>query len=357
MCQSERLWRLKVWIDILTPKQLLFFRPLAEALRDKCDVMATTRRYRELDGLADVLKFQATVVGRHGGASLQGKLQASVERMVGLTKIMSEWQPDVAVSFSSPECARVAYGLGIPHICCNDSPHAESVARLSLPLATLLASPWIIPFRVWAAYGIKRRQWRPYRALDPAAWLKSWSFNKVSSQLGLDPGEYIVFRPEPTDASHLKARDGRRLAIIRELCRRFQEYRIVVLPRYEWQVDEAKKLGLANLLVLEEPVLAPDLLIDAAMFIGMGGTMCAEAALLGVPVLSLYPDKATYVDRYLERMGLMERVESLTGLAARVEEVLKDEEARRHLRLKAKRVLEGMEDPTVKLKDLVFSLA
>ena len=81
---------LKVWIDILTPKQLLFFRPLAEALRGKCDVMATTRRYRELDGLAGVLKFQATVVGRHGGASLQGKLQASVESMVGLTKIMSE---------------------------------------------------------------------------------------------------------------------------------------------------------------------------------------------------------------------------------------------------------------------------
>jgi predicted glycosyltransferase len=349
---------LKVWIDVLTPKQLLFFRPLVEALRGGCDVMATTRRYRELDGLVGALNFQATVVGRHGGASLEGKLQASVERMVGLTKIMSDWRPDVAVSFSSPECARVAYGLGIPHICCNDSPHAESVARLSLPLATLLASPWIIPFREWAGYGIKRRQWRPYRAIDPAAWLKSWSFRKASSRLGLNPGEFIVFRPEPTDASHLKARDGgRRAAIIRKLCRRFQKYRIVVLPRYGWQVDEAKKLGLANLLVLEEPVLTPDLLIDAAIFIGMGGTMCAEAALLGVPVLSLYPDKATYVDRYLRRMGLMERVESLAGLTARVEEVLKNEEARRRLRLKAERVLKGMEDPTAKLKNLVLSLA
>ena len=41
---------MKVWIDILTPKQTLFFEPLIEALQERGDeVVVTSSRYREAE--------------------------------------------------------------------------------------------------------------------------------------------------------------------------------------------------------------------------------------------------------------------------------------------------------------------
>ena len=62
------------------------------------------------------------------------KLLASLDRSKLLTKKIEKWNPDLLISFCSPEASRVAYGLGIPHIAFSDSPHAKAVMRLSLTL-------------------------------------------------------------------------------------------------------------------------------------------------------------------------------------------------------------------------------
>ena len=95
------------------------------------------------------------MVGSHGGSDLYDKLFQSSKRIVELTKIISKYSPDLVISFSSPEASRVAFGLGIHHIGFNDSPHAEAVARLTIPLLlTKLFSPAAIPIIAWKKYGI-----------------------------------------------------------------------------------------------------------------------------------------------------------------------------------------------------------
>ena len=140
---------LKVWIDVLTPKHALFFEPLyRDLVQDGYELLLTTRTYREAVEALRLKKLKFRVVGEHGGGSRYGKLLASGRRVVELARLIESWRPDTAVSFSSPEAARVAFGLGVPHVAVNDSPHSWLVARLSIPLSRYVCSPWIIRRRV-----------------------------------------------------------------------------------------------------------------------------------------------------------------------------------------------------------------
>src|SRR5262252_9457865 len=145
---------MRVWIDSLTPKHALFFTPLRQALKDENhQVLVTTRKYREAVQTLQLKKIPFTIVGEHGGGTAYGKLTASANRVEKLASLIKDWKPDVALSFSSPEAARVAFGLATPHIAANDSPHAWRVAKLTVPLSQYVCYPWIIPRNVWTKLG------------------------------------------------------------------------------------------------------------------------------------------------------------------------------------------------------------
>jgi len=101
---------MKVWIDILTPKHALFFEPLYRDLaRAGHQLLLTTRIYREAQEALELKRLRFRVVGEHGRASRYDKLLVSGARVVKLAQLIERWSPDTAVSFSSPEAARVAF--------------------------------------------------------------------------------------------------------------------------------------------------------------------------------------------------------------------------------------------------------
>ena len=122
------------------------------------------------------------------------KLQESANRIHQLAYEIRKFEPDIAITFSSPEGARVAFGLGIKHIGFNDSPHAEAVSKLTIPLMDHLFSPWVIPYSAWALFGISKKNITRYRALDPASWLKRCPMSTsparvLANKLKLDIGK------------------------------------------------------------------------------------------------------------------------------------------------------------------------
>ena len=163
---------MKIWIDVLTPKQLLFSEPIIEKLRKKYDLLCTSREYEEISKLAKIRNFDLIFVGKHGGSEKFYKLNASNNRINQLSKIIQKNKPDIAVSFCSPEASRVAFGLGIKHISFSDSPHAEAVMRLSIPLIQKLLIPWIIPKKEFEKFGINKKNIIQYRAIDAASIAK-----------------------------------------------------------------------------------------------------------------------------------------------------------------------------------------
>ena len=77
---------MKIWIDILTPKQLLFSEPIVEKLGKKHDLLCTSRDYEEVSKLAKIRGFNLIFVGKHGGGDKKTKLKASIDRMEKLSK-------------------------------------------------------------------------------------------------------------------------------------------------------------------------------------------------------------------------------------------------------------------------------
>jgi len=202
---------MKVWIEVLTPKQALFFEPLCRQLKRRGhETLITTRVYREAEQTLRLKKLRFSVVGTHGGGTAFGKLIASAERIAKLGNLIQKWKPAIAVSFSSVEASRVAFGLGIPHVAANDSPHSWMVARLTVPLTTYLCCPWIIGRSVWEKFGGPMKKVMLYKALDPAAWLKRHRPNdSVLRQLGLKKERpIVVFRTEEAFASYLMGRSS-----------------------------------------------------------------------------------------------------------------------------------------------------
>ena len=96
-------------------------------------VLCTSRDYDQVTQLAKIRKLKLIIVGKHGGSERHDKLNASLHRTKLLSARIKKFSPDITISFCSPEAARVSYGLGIPHICFSDSPHATAVMKLSLP--------------------------------------------------------------------------------------------------------------------------------------------------------------------------------------------------------------------------------
>ncbi|MBS7644166.1 DUF354 domain-containing protein [Candidatus Bathyarchaeota archaeon] len=344
----------RVWIDILTPKQVMFFGELSRRLEAKGhDVLRTTRRYREVNQLLGLKEVEALVVGKHGGPTLEGKLEASSRRVLKLGKLIAKYSPTVAISFSSPEAARVAFGLGIPHFCISDSPHAEAVMRLSIPVSRYLFTPKIIPLKAWYRFGATPDMILQYNALDPVVWIRALQPDaRVLDQLKLTKDKpIIVFRIEETFAAYLLRRVSDQGSVITPIIQTLlgkvgNTMQIVVIPRYGIQARAIRNAFGAQVIIPETVIDGPSLLSFASIFVGAGGTMTAEAALLGVPTISCYPAELTYVDKYLLREGLITHSTDPEKIVRRILQILTDPEAfRRIQKAKAQKLISEMEDP------------
>ncbi len=343
---------MKILIDILTPKQGMLFSKLSERLRKEGhQTFPTTRHYREAIQLLKLKGIDAQVLGQHGGDTLDGKLRASVQRTLELTRVTEELNPNVVVSFSSPELARVAFGLKIPHICLNDTPHAEAVARLTIPLVTHLLTPEMIPKSAWSKFGISTKKITQYRALDPWAWLKDFKpDNKILSKLNIDESKPIlIFRTEESQASYLLGKVTKEpviIPLIEKLLKSRTDFQAVAVPRYDAQIAFLKERFGKSVVVTESVVDTPSLLYYASAFVGAGGTMTQEAALLGVPAISCYPGKPYIVESYLVKKKLTVRETDPGRMKRLILKILEDPEtARKRQTKEAKKLTDTFEDP------------
>ena len=343
-----------IHIDILTPKQVRFFKRLITLLEEKGhEVFVTARGYRETVELLELEKMRFVQVGKYGGSSLEGKLEASLKRGLRLAKLISDVHPDITVTHASPEAARVAFGLGIPHICINDSPHAQAVARLTGPFSTRLLTPKIIPKKDWTKYGINRNAIVQYDAIDPATWLRDTRPDKaILKELGLSKDKpIVVLRTEETYASYLADHHPSYgsvvVSVVRELSSLLSgKIELMVIPRYELQVSNVKRSVPREVKVAEHVIDTPSLLAASSVFIGGGGTMTAEAALLGVPSISCYPGETTRVESFMMRKGLVRKIHDPVKIAREVKKILDNlEPTQAAQKERANAILSRMEDP------------
>lgn len=338
---------MKIWIDILTPKQLLFAESMVERLRKKHDVLCTSRSFNEVTKLAKIRNLDLVIVGKYGGFEQDRKLETSIDRMKKMVPIIKEFSPQLIISFCSPEAARISFGLGIKHIAFCDSPHADIVMRLTLPLIQKLLIPWIIPKEEFSKYGIDKKNIVPYKAIDASVTIKRNAIIKKMQYLKINK-KNILIRLEEEHASYM-SKSNRTVPIIKEIVKQFDEENIIILCRYSEQVKNLKSIFGRKINILKMSYDGKQLLGNADVFIGSGGTMTAESALLGIPTIS-YNAVPNIIERYLVKNRLVKREKSPQKITKIIKKFLEMSDKRNK---NATEMLKKMEDPIQKLLDII----
>jgi predicted glycosyltransferase len=346
----------RVWFDVLTPKQVLLFSPvIGELTKRGSQVLATSREYREIPGMAQLCGLDLKFVGERGGADISDQLTASTKRELEMIPTIKSFGPSVAVSVASSVCARVAFGLRVKHIAVNDSPHSAVAGRLSLPLSYRLLCPWVIPYAAWEKFGIFRPQVTRYHALDPAAWLKRPPLRGPIPALPQDR-KTITIRLEEGYAPYMQGTDKSLTgAVLAGLSKAYPDANLVALCRYGDQLKAVEREFGSKFIIPSGTVDGRRLLEATDLFIGMGGTMTAEAALIGIPTVSAFQG-TLYTEVYLESVGLVSKARGPKSIFQLANRLLKPEVKASRAR-RAKRILDSMEDPVPRIVDAIEATA
>lgn len=279
---------MRALFDALTPKQAR----IAAILKREggLQLTITCREYYHLRDMLEQYKVDYICIGRYGETT-EEKLVEGLKRQLQMVEIMRGL--DGVVSFPSPDAVRTAFGLGKKSVVLNDTPHAYHANSLTIPLSDALIAPSAIPQDAWRRYCPKKVV--TFDGVFEYMWTSRHTPNLESvRKLGLEPGSYVVFRPEEAKAAYYQWNNVQLRAKLVELVKEMG-YVVVNIPRYSDQVIE----GAINLIKAVDHL---DLAYYAAAVITGGLTMSTEAALLGTPAVSYFPGDV-YIDRYLERAG------------------------------------------------------
>ncbi len=157
-----------------------------------------------------------------------------------------------------------------------------------------------------------------YRGLKEEVYLADFEPDaEILARLGVERpagGAVVVARSAPAGAAYHPDENP-----ILDDCLRALDARAdvvtVALARHGWQRDALRALGLESLVVPEGAVDARSLLYAADAFVGAGGTMSREAALLGLDTWSAFAGRRPAVDEWLEAEGRLHSLSAPAQLA------------------------------------------
>lgn len=319
-----------IWFDLVTPKSVMFFKNIIKMLEIKGQEVFVTARegagYSEIVELLRLHDIAFHTVGEFGGAKLEDKLKASIDRQFALMEFIRDKNVEKLVCLCSVDANRVAFGLGIPIYNFYDIPlsdygsnfkRALPQARLTLPLSAKAFRPYMVPCEIFERFSLEKDQIFEYHFLDVLIWLAEFKpdrhyFESVLKKYGLDSSKpTIIVREEEYKASYVMKKypilyEG--LEILKDKL----DANIIAIPRYE---PEPLQELLPFATVLQEKLIVQHLLAYADLFIGGGGTLNSEACYFGTPTISTRSFVSHY-DKLLIDEGLMKKADTTDELVS-----------------------------------------
>ena len=298
---------MKIWFDISNSPHINIFKGLIRSLERSHEVIITTRPLANTVDLLELHGLRFAVIGRHYGKSKLRKALGYPVRIWQLYDYLKARKPDVAISHSSFHSPVVARLLGIPSVYMNDNEHTLGNVP-SFMCATKVLIPEFMDLDAVRRQGAAPGKIIRYPGVKEGLYL--WDLDLPAATAGGGKPRIYV-RPEPSTALYYDAEVGfldKLLLGLRDAAR------VILLPRTAEQVVRYRKIG--GIEVQDKPVALEDIAPRCDLFIGAGGTMTREMAVLGVPTISVYQPELLGVDRYLVEQGIMAHDRKLTAAAA-----------------------------------------
>lgn len=289
---------MRIWFDLSNSPHINLFAPLIRELQAEgheveitCRPLANTVDLLELHGLPH------TVVGSHYGAGLLKKLFGYPVRVWQLWRHLAPRRIDVAISqssFHSPLAARL---LGVRSIYMNDNEHALGNLP-SFLFATRILVPEFLGIEKLRKQLADPRKLTHYPGVKEGIYLWQLLERLRERQPAAKPRVYV--RPEPWTAQYYK---GERNFMDELLLGVKEHLALTLLPRGKAQAVHYRDPKFAGIRIVDSALDIADIAPDCDVFVGAGGTMTREMAVLGIPTISVYQDALLEVDRYLLAQG------------------------------------------------------
>jgi uncharacterized protein len=299
---------LRIWIDLSNSPHPLLFKPVAGELEQRGhSVHVTARDNAQTLELARERFEHVDVIGGPSPKGRKAKAAAVCRRVMDLRRWAIQTRPDIALSHNSYAQLVAAKLQRIPAVTAMDFEH-QPANHLAFRLArTVLLPSALEPLRL-ERQGATAAKTRFYPGLKEELYLSDFHHDPtVLERLNLasqPPGAIVLARPEPNGALYHSFENPLFVRCVKAALRD-PRVTVVVLPRTPEQRDALSELRLPRCVIADRAVDSRSLMSLSDLMIGAGGTMTREAALMGVPTVSLFAGKRPAVDRWLEQQGML----------------------------------------------------
>lgn len=293
---------MKIWFDLSnSPHINLFAAMIRELESDGHEVIITCRPLANTVDLLVLHGLRHEVVGEHYGARLSRKLLGYTVRVMQLRRYLAPKRIDVAVSQSSFHSPVVARLLGVRAIYMNDNEHALGNVPAFLAATRIMVPEFMSETKLQRQLASTSKVLR-YPGVKEGIYL--WALQERLGQsiaLRSRGGRKRVYvRPEPWTAQYYK---GDRNFLDALLLGIKDQVDVILLPRGKAQGEHYRDPRFAGIDIVDTAMDIADIAPDCDLFVGAGGTMTREMAVLGIPTISVYQDELLDVDRYLLDVG------------------------------------------------------
>ena len=291
---------MKIWFDLSNSPHINMFAALIRDLQREHEVVITCRPLANTVDLLKLHKLEHTVIGRHYGKAFWAKVSGYPVRCAELHKFLKPQRIDVAISQSSFHSPVVARWLGVPSIYMNDNEHAMGNMPAFVAANTIMVPEFLSPAKLKRQLA-REHKVLPYPGVKEGIYL--WELHDRLQQATANDQtarvkerKTVYIRPEPWTAQYYQGAGNFMDDLILGLK---DQVKVVLLPRGGQQAAHYRDARFAGIELVETALDIADIAPDCDLFIGAGGTMTREMAVLGIPTISVYQDELLDVDRYL----------------------------------------------------------
>jgi predicted glycosyltransferase len=292
----------RIWFDLSNSPHINLFHGMIEQLQAAGHETVIT--CRPLANTVDLLKLHGLsfeVIGEHYGARFAHKLGGYPVRVWQLYQWLKNKSIDVAMSQSSFHSPVTGALLGVHTIYMNDNEFALGNVP-SFLFADRILVPQCLSDRKLRRQLAGRRKVLKYPGVKEGLylWRLAEEIRKSAAAREGRNRSSVYVRPEPWTAQYYHGKLNFLDGVLVDL-REFAD--VTILPRGATQGMHYRQERFAGIRVIDTALGLREIAVDCDLFIGAGGTMTREMAVLGIPTISVYQDELLDVDRYLLEQG------------------------------------------------------
>ena len=305
-----------VWFDLENTPHVLFLEPIVRFVRERgWRVRISAKPQAQTEELARARGLTCDLVGGGDFVGWAAKIGGGLARSASLARwVLAEGRPRLLVS-SSRSASLAALALRVPALGLLDYEHAHHAT-----LAWASRAVWLPDLLRGVAFGGRMgRVARYYAGLKENLYLDDWRIDRDSERKELAVGvdERVVVARPPATTAHYAGGPAFALWSAAVTALASQRCIVFVAARDDVQRREVRERldAIAGVRVLERVRPGPGLVAAADLVVGGGGTMNREAAVLGVPVWSVFTGPTPHIDDRLAAEGRLRWIRSPEALA------------------------------------------